>query len=370
MKLKRTDWLAFAVSFLIAMFFVSLAGAQPQTFNISYGISIAAVALLVVITVSVIAYELSIMIKNQNAAAWTKNQIYEGILSLVLLVAFSSLAYIFFINPQNGYSALGLLPSQCTSSLNVFELGSCDMSTFNSYASTLLDVSIVASFIEGLSPGIKISASLGFTEPTVFSIGLNLSTELKSLFSTSAFSSMVDIISALMLAMLISYTQAIILSLSIFFLFTFITIGLVARVFGFSRSFSGILISMGLGLGLVYPLMVSITYGFIIVSMSTAFTSLLSNLPLVVTTLLTFITSLLGVGAGSATFLSILAFFNSGANGTLQFIIEIFKAFGYIVLGLTVIPMLNFVVLETFITDFSSAIGEKTTFLVLLSGLI
>ena len=371
MKIRRIEWLAFAVSFIaVAVLISPAAGAVPQPLNLSYGLSIAAIALLVVITVSVIAYALSIMINNPNAAAWMKNQIFEGILSLALLVAFSSMAYVFFINPQNGYSAIGLLPSQCKSSSNIFELGECDMSTFNSYASSLVDISLSASYLVGLSPGVSISASLGSLPNPAFQFSVGGSTKLGSIFPTDAFLPITVVISALLLAMLVSYTQAIILSLSIFFLLVFITLGLVARIFGFSRSFAGILISMGIGLGLVYPLMASITYGFIIVSMSTAFSSLLTNLPLIITALLAYIATSIGAGAGSATVLGAAAFLNGGAGGTLSFIIQAFKAVGYIILGLTIIPMLNFIVLETFITDFSAAIGEKVTFLVLLSGLI
>ncbi len=356
------------LSVLIALILISITGAQTvQSLksDVSYYISIGAIALLLVITVSAIAYAISITIKNNKAAEWTKNQIFEGILSLVLLIAFSSIIYVFLINPQSGYSALGLMPSQCKSSTNIFELGECDISTFNSYSSTLLALSFGGLFIEGLAPGIPINFPPILFSTGEISISISASTEINSIIPTSVFFPATVMVSALMLAMTLSYVQGIILSLSLFFLITFIPMGLVARIFGFSRSFAGTLISLGLGLGLVYPLIVSITYGFILVTISASFSSFLGNIGNLGISLIKIILDSLALGNPLNSITQLTA--QAAIQGSIA---NAFKAISYIFLGLTLIPFLNFVVLETFITDFSSAIGEKVSFLVLLSGLV
>ena len=78
------------------------------------------------------------------------------------------------------------------------------------------------------------------------------------------------LLEAILIALLLSQLQLILLSSSLLLLSLFFSIGLIARVFGISRSFGGAMIAFGIGLGIIYPLLIAITYGYIDVSANTA----------------------------------------------------------------------------------------------------
>jgi hypothetical protein len=43
---------------------------------------------------------------------------------------------------------------------------------------------------------------------------------------------------------------------------------------------------------------------------------------------------------------------------------------GLIIIGLVFVPLLNFIIVDTFIIDFSQAIGERMDFLSMLTGIL
>lgn len=329
-------------------------------------LSIAVIAVLVVISGTAIVYMLAKVTHSQGARAWAMSQIYEALLSLVMLLIFFSFVSVLFINPQTAYGSLGLVPSGCTSSSNVFELAVCDMTTFNNNALFLTNVAFVTEYILGLSPGASITF---FKAPLVdlaspVTVSLKVSEFMPSIVPLVSYASSTIDLKVLLLAITVSDVQSILLGGSILFLSFFITIGLVSRIFGFSRSFGGLMVAFGLGLGIVYPLLVTITYGFITTNMLSS-SNILSLLPNIGKALVGAVVGSLSVSPLSAT-----SFFSLVGAPVVDEIVLIFKDIGYTVVGLSLIPFMNFMLLETFITDFSSAIGERMSFMVLLGGFI
>ena len=119
----------------------------------------------------------------------------------------------------------------------------------------------------------------------------------------------------------------------------------IARAFGFTRSFGGTMIALGLGLGFVFPLVMSITYGYLdmqIIQLGCA-----AGLGGCTGTLFSsMVSAFAGLITGSGLLLNGSWIYQLAALGA----------------GLTFIPFLNFTLVETFVADFSKAIGEKLDF--------
>ena len=320
------------------------------------GIIDATIILLLVFTVTALVYMFSRLMNSYTAKAWATSQIYEALLSFFMLIVFASFVYLFLTNPQNAFGAVGLVPSACSSSLTIFKLSVCDVTTFNNNVLLLTKSSFILIYILGLDPGFKGSFSPFEYIGPIVTTQLIVSIDLKSLIPPSAIVPLEAIIVGLVAVLALSNVQSILLASSMLFLSFFIIVGLVSRTFGFSRSFGGVMIAIGLGLGLVYPLIVSITYGFIDTNMLHSYTATLVGMPHLMAAMM---------GVIMAT-----VFHSSALSGYTTTVSAIFKSFGYTIAGLTAIPLINFLILETFITDFSTAIGERISFMQLLSGYI
>jgi hypothetical protein len=114
------------------------------------------------------------------------------------------------------------------------------------------------------------------------------------------------------------------------------------------------MIAFGIGLGVIYPLLVVITYGYIDVSICATCLQSASNGTLFLNGFVSLMTSL----------------WTGGFTGVGTTMGTIFLDTGYVIAGLTFIPLLNFAIVDAFIIDFSSAIGEKMSFGQLFSGFI
>ncbi len=304
--------------------------------------SIALIATLLVITVAAMVYALAGVTASQNARAWARVQIYEALLSIILLLIFASFSYMFFLSPQGAYSDLGLLPGPChAQDINtLFNLSSCDLGTFTSYAYGYFGIAVYLGFFLSLSPG----ASFEFNMPGA--PGISAESTLPSIFP-GGIASMVGLgMSALLTMLILNQVQLILLASSLLFLSLFTTMGIVARTFGFMRTFGGAMIALGIGLGLVYPLLISITYGFVATQAASP------NIGADLTNAIGILVSM-AIGGG-------LPAYSTG------FILRI----GYVVTGLTFVPFLNFIILDAFIVDFSKAIGERIDFMSMMSGLV
>ena len=314
-------------------------------------IAFAGVATLAVLMVAIVVYMLASVLVSNNAKNWARIQIYEALLSMFMLIAFGTFSYAFFLNPQGPYQKINLVPNganvqlpDCTLATNIFSLAVCDINLFNGAAYGLAGTILWVPVLVGLIPG----ASIGFYPVS----GIGISSILPALIPPAVGNIFSMAFHGIMLLMVLNQLQLYLLADSLYFLSFFIVVGLVARTLGFSRSFGGTMIALGLGLGLVYPLLVSITYGFVDYQMLQ-------------------ISGLLG-SAQFGTFLSgmldALGTISSGSISTnLQNLIQ---GLSYIIAGSTFLPFLNFLVLDAFILDFSKAIGERLDFMSLLSGIV
>ena len=156
--------------------------------------------------------------------------------------------------------------------------------------------------------------------------------------------------------LIVNQLQVIMIASSIFFLSVFITIGLICRLFGFSRTFGGLMIALGLGFGLVYPLLITLTYGYIDVQLQGAAT---------VSAVQT------AINVFDIAFRGIITTLTSGANAPSPLpSTQTLTLSGDFIMGFTVVPLINFLILDAFITDFSRAIGERVDFMTLMTGLL
>ncbi|MCL5440590.1 MAG: hypothetical protein M1448_01750 [Candidatus Marsarchaeota archaeon] len=365
----------FAASLLMAVP-VAAAAAQPSAFpNIVSPAGfegLAAVMVLAVISASAMAYGLGNIINRASVKEWSKSQIYEALLSLALLVLFAGFLHLFLINPIHAFSTLRLVPNSCSSSsaappTNIFELSACDLSSFNNNAFNAYGGLFWLTFLSSSVPGVEIKISpFGISPSASGGVpisgsdfgGITLSTET-DLVPTSADQFFSFAFSILLFAIALNQVQMILLSSSMLFLYLFITIGLVARIFGFSRGFGGVMIALGLGLGFVYPLLVSITYGFINVQLQ----SFGAGLPFFAQGINSFSMAVYFIKL-------LLGFVESLFTSTLSINPNVMGMVGDLIIGLTLIPIMNFVILDTFIMDFSASIGERLNFMSLLTGFI
>jgi hypothetical protein len=318
---------------------------------------VAGVAVLAVMSVAALVYILSGISASQNAKRWARVQIYEALLSIIMLAILGTFWYVFMLNPQTAYQSLGMVPTystysggtpsgappDCSTATNIFALSQCDLNFFTDLVYDVGQLVMYVPFVTGLFPGISIGI-------TPFK-GLSLSIYVASLLPPTIGQMFSIGLKAFLMCALISQLQVLLLACAPFFLAFFLVMGLVARTLGFTRSFGGAMIALGLGLGLVYPLLISITYGYI--------DSQLISLGVV---------TLLGQGAFLTYFQIIFSLFGIIAAQSNSAVL--FAQFGYLIAGFTFIPFLNFLILDAFIVDFSKAFGEKLDFMSLLSGLI
>lgn len=311
-------------------------------------------ALIVIFTVVLVAalvYMLSSVINSNNAKTWARFQVYEGILSLVLLLVFSAFIYLFFLNPQTVYGQLKIVPTGCTGATQVFTLASCDVSQFNKGATSLAEYSFLLSYFPTAAQPFSLTYTPDPEDPTV-----SFSLEPPALWPQETAPILTYFYTTIMFTIIFNQIQLIMLGGAVLFLAVFISIGLIARSFGFLRTFGGAMIAFGLGLGIMYPLLTSLTYGFIDVNAN-------------VTCLQTIACTLAG-GAGS--FLSIILSSSSSSMTALlgTTVGTLISEVGYIIAGLTIVPVMNIVIVDAFIVDFSKAVGERMSFQQLFSNFI
>ncbi len=360
-------------------------------------ISVAIVAVLCVVMVAAVIYMLSNIIRSERSKQWSRFQIYEAFLSLILIFAFASIAYIFFLNPQNlfgtqlniipcagtsasqsGCSSTGTSTSNslqspnqpgCTGATQLFTLATCDLSIFNNATYTLGSDAFLASYIVDLVPGVS-----GKYSPISTGIGIDIGFEFPSLVPLlgssgligTAFQSLLG--TAVIDLLVFNQIQLIVLAGAVLFLSIFITLGLIARTLGFSRTFGGAMIAFGLGIGIIFPLLVVISYGYIDVSAGLVCVQSLSCSG---SSVIQYILSLV---FNPGTYQTTIWTFTAGTSGSLASlgsgIGALFLEFGYVVAGLIFIPIINIAIVDAFIIDFSTALGERISFGELFSSFI
>ena len=377
MDMKRFG-LLFAVAFAIIL---SLSGsALAQTSSVIGILSspyttwfpiVIAGALLVLAVVSLI-YMLAPLMGRNDLRAWARLQFYSVAFSMVLIVVFEVFgALIYTINPTPALNSIGLVPSACTGSSNLFGLALCNIYQFNQVTVNTLSYDV---FVIGFRSAIIPSLSIGTNPvPGVSNLGVGFSFSLEPL---SLSSTVGGLINALGVAYALNQVQLILTASSMLIFAVFMSIGLIARIFGITRSFGGAMIAFALGIGFIYPLMTSITYGFI-----NTITSGLSAVNSVVTamTIESAISPLIPVFfglalAGNLALAAVVSAVASALAGVgISFtpvLVQFLEYFGLVGVGLLFVPLLNFIITDTFIVDFSQAVGEKMDFMSLLTGLL
>lgn len=316
-------------------------------------ITVAVIVVLTVMGIAAIVYALSGIMDTQGPRAWARFQIYEGILSIGLIIVFATFTYLFFMNPSNSLSAIGLVPQNsqtildCTGTYTMFDLSTCNLAVFTAYTYGFLGVLFYMSLYTGYTPGF----GFNFDVPgSATNAEFEVSASMPSLIPISWDTAETMAFSALSVLLLMNQIQLFLVSGAMLWLGLFLTIGLIARTLGFSRSFGGAMIALALGLGFIYPLIVNVTYGFI----NTQIAATPDNSP-----------GYLGYDMfGSVLSLVTGSSVNNALNGNWVLAIMLVMA------GLTFIPFINFTIVDAFIVDFSKAIGERLDFMSMLVGII
>jgi len=291
--------------------------------------------------------------------------IYQTLFGIVLIIAFGIFAtWVCTFNAESLLQNLNLIlvngiPSGLAvpQNANLYETAVYDLYWFTNYgalANTNYFLPVLY-FVLNMGPSLNIKVNF---IPGVDDLGISAkgSFNLGGLVLGSYFNYVID---ALYWLFIINDVQFIIISAAPIIFAIFVSIGLIARIFGFSRNFGGSLIALGVGIGFVYPLMVSITYGFINVAYSQLKNNIFSNI------------------VGSALFSSNLQTMLVGlinglavVNLILSSIYSIVNLAGFTATASLILPILNFVVVNTFVIDFSQAFGERLDFMSLLARIV
>ncbi len=331
---------------------------------------IVVLAAIAVILVAIVIGMLAPLLGRNNLVPWARMKAYEEIATVIIAIIFLGFSSIICaFNPVPVLGSIGLVPQSCSGSGsvaidNIWGLATCNMYTFNQNFVHILTVGYWLSMLDNFGPKIGIAATLG-------GIGADASGSFTTGTSSLFISPLLQILIA---EMTVSMLQVILLSSSAILFSFLIGIGLIARAFGTTRTFGNAMIALGIGIGLIYPLLVIVSYGFINTTFSNivsaelfAFANLVGNTA--ATTAITFanLLSLMPTLFASTTALS----FGTGIVAQIWNIIGLFVLLGSVVMfGLIFIPALNFMILEAFVRDFSSALGQQVSFMEMLNQVL
>ena len=323
---------------------------------------IVALASTAAILVAILIAMLAPLIGRNGLVPWARIKAYEEIVTIILAIIFLTFsALLGNINPVSAFGSVGLAPSSCTGSgsvliNNLWGLATCNMFTFNQHLGNVATAVYWLSFVLSYTPAFKFNPVAGGVGVGFKDIGVAASPA--TVYLTPLFS-------LIFAEIIISVLQVVLLSSSAVLFSFLIGIGLIARAFGITRTFGNAMIALGIGIGFVYPLLVSITYGFI----NTTFSNILSALGISALNFVGY--SLLIASVASIFSPSTLLSFGTG------FVASVWNSVGLLVLlssiigvGIIFIPILNFIILDAFVMDFSRALGQQVSFMNMLSGLI
>ncbi|MGC8662315.1 MAG: hypothetical protein ACP5RT_00835 [Candidatus Micrarchaeia archaeon] len=318
---------------------------------------VASILALVVISILSIIYILAPLFGKEDIRSNIKISIYQTLFSLVLIISFGIFStWVCTFNMQGLLSIIGIAPNFVPTGANVYLSAVSNLYYFlNKGPLANLNNLILGFFVNINSPpliSIEVTPipgipGVGFKDTLAFS----LSGPIDSLTSY--------LTQSLSWLFILNYLQFILISSAPILFAIFIALGLISRIFGPTRSFGGALIALGIGIGFVYPLMVSITYGFINVS----YTQLYNDISGYIyqsafgSTLETALENLLMTGKAIS-------------NAINAYVYSYLDYVGFTVVSSLILPMINFIVVDTFIIDFSSAFGEKMSFISLLTKIV
>ena len=340
--------------------------------NVWFPIIFAAVSAVIVIAAMI--YMLSPLLGRNDMKVWARAKIYDGFITIIFAMIFLSFSTaICTINPVPIFNSLGMLPNSCNpavsgnnpSSANIgdiYGLSLCELYQFNSGAASFTESIYWISLIGGINPMITVMPSapeFPINIATGSGLGVSFSIQLFPIVLVHQY--IIPYIQAYFAGIMASQLLQILLSSSMLLFSIFLILGLLARSFGITKSFGGAMIAFALGLGFVYPLMVATTYGFLDTAIQNAAAAggagapALANLaPAIVTGLLSVPINMISRGVFS--FASVLT--------------PVIVYGGFIAAGLILIPLLNLIVVDAFIVDFSKAIGERMDLFSILTRII
>jgi hypothetical protein len=376
------------LSFILLLNFLFAVSQSQETITQSVEVlknNMSLITLIVLFTFvfSAFAYFFGKILNMGSVKAWAKDQIYEAFLSLFIGLIGIFILENFFLNQNFGYllSSAGLVPDACKGMSDLFQICECELSSFLNNLSGFLWLVFSADSLIGTLSMLYIGGKIAIP-PTVpyitigveiqpfRDVGNDISGALSTAYQLLVFS-----------FVLVSFQIYLLNIVPYLFLF-FFPAGVLLRSFGVTRKVGGSLIALSIGLTLLYPILVAIGYGYVIVTYPpltekletfSAFSVLsgvlsgisggLAQLPLgKITDVLVgiskifFVLQILG-GFVSTIVLVIYIFFN----------IELLAP---LILGILVVPAIIFYVLDNFIRDFSRLAGAEVSVLGLVGQLI
>lgn len=338
------------------------------------------IASVMIISILGFIYALTGIWGRSNIGLWVKAKIYEVLFSLVLVFIFFFMVQAFLaINPVPAFQSAGLAqpsfdPSVCpqvkspypnaqdpvqllgngqTVPTDMYALSICDMKQFLSSTADLNEFVFWLSVRLSLVPQITVNLESLFTSVAEYGLGLKMQFFLIPFGIDQLLSWFLGIFNTLFMA---NNVQLLLLASAAMFFSVLMAIGLIARVFVITRTFGGSMIALAIGIGILYPFLVCVTYGFINTGIQ-ANNVLLNPWADLFTVILPIF----------------FGFVFSGLPFTNAMLPQLFSSlvyFGLVAVGLTLIPLLNFVILDTFVIDFSKAFGERIDFLSVLTNVI
>jgi len=316
------------------------------------------VAATLIIVILAVVYLLAPLVGRDDIKRNINIMIYQTLFSIVLILAFGMFAtWLCSFNAESLLQSLNLnlVTSIAPKNANLYETALYDLYWFTNYGALANTNFFLPLVYYLLNIGPQLSLEINFI-PGVQTLGFSA----KASFSLSnVLGSYIGYINdAISWLFIVNDLQFIIISAAPIIFAIFVSMGLIARIFGFSRSFGGSLIALGVGIGFVYPLMVSITYGFINVAYSQLIANMLPNVA----------ANAFGTSIQSA--LVSLLTGKALPNAILSTIYDIINIAGFTATASLILPLLNFIVVNTFVLDFSQAFGERLDFMSLLTSII
>lgn len=337
-------------------------------------------ASLAIITIVGLIYILSPLLGRTDIRTWARAKIYDALVTIVFGIIFLSFSTaICTVSPIGPMRSIGILPANCDPSMSntpssagisdIYGLSLCELYQFNQNAASFTQSLYWMSLVLGINPTLSLFLP---PEPYPFmpnpsgpGIGVSFSIALFPIVLVHQY--LIPYLQAYFAAILASELLQIVLSASMLLLSVFLILGLLARSFSITKSFGGAMIAFGIGLGFVFPLMAMLTYGFIDTAMLNAQSTACGSLPL----------------HGNACTLpdlaqiiipGILALPINWMFGNVisfnQILTPLVIYGGFISAGLILIPLLNLIVVDAFIVDFSRAIGERMDLFSLLTRIL
>lgn len=322
-------------------------------------------AVLASMSILILIYALAPIINWNNVRSWTKSKIFDLLITLVLIMSFGTVStLICSSNPEPIFSSSGLIPTACSGSSvnNIYAISLCDLQQFNTYTLQFNQYLYFALLMFSITPDVGAYLTLGYSS-TSSTFGASVSAKsgaaaLDPFGKTNKFDGF-----ALPLIFdfaVLSQVQLLLLAAAPLLFALFMAIGLIARSFEITRTFGNGMMAFGIGLGFIFPIIVSINYGFMDTAIQNALTLGFGSG-------VTATQAILPVVNPAITAISVVTGFFSGSGSLLGYAANIlpeylFAYIGLIVVGLTIIPVLTFTIVTTFISDFSHAMGETFDF--------